>query len=77
MATVNKGFSDAAVEMLGAIKSRAKFVTINGDGDIRPWKEGDAPNAVLYASAVLSSTCKYVTVETFAGLMVYSGNFDR
>lgn len=77
MPTINKGFSDAAVEMFGQVVKRAKFVQVNGSGDVREAKESDVPSAILYASAALSSTCRYIVVENFAGHMVYSGNFDR
>lgn len=77
MATVNKGFSDAAVEMFGQVVKRAKFVQVNGSGDVPLAKESDVPSAVLFASAALFSTCKYIVVENAGGHMVYSGNFDR
>lgn len=78
MATVNAGFSDAAVEMFGQVKFRARFIKLNGSGDVRLWKEGDKPAAMLYAEVKFTSqVTKVVTVENYGGHKVYEGVFDR
>lgn len=77
MATVNSGFSDAAIEMFGKVKFRARFIKTNGDGDVRLWKEGDKPAAMIYAEVRFTSpVTKIVTVENYGGHKVYEGMFD-